>query len=72
MPRGSPNIGTLSKSPIITRIRPAITASTWLAILGSLGSDRFMGSLGSDRLGSLGSDRFRIYYFRALGVRPSY
>ena len=33
MPKGSPTIGTLSKSPIITRIRPAITASTWLAIL---------------------------------------
>ena len=33
MPRGSPTIGTLSKSPIITRIRPAITASRWLATL---------------------------------------
>jgi|GEM_PF-1645376 len=33
MPRGSPTIGTLSKSPIITRIRPAITANRWLAIL---------------------------------------
>jgi len=33
MPRGSPTIGTLSKSPITTRIRPTITASRWLAIL---------------------------------------
>ena len=36
------------------------------------GSYRFTGSLGSDHSGSLGLDRFRIYYFRALGVRPSY